>query len=265
MRSYRRAGESVTVKIVTDLHSATDALRREVTPSDVLLLLGDLVNVIDYTQMDGLLIDLYGHEAVKEVLELRMKGRFDQAGEVMRQRRDAMGVDVANEFRARLRAAYDEVAAALPASTYVIGGNIDPPEMLQAISSASVEMADGRAIEIDGMRVGFIGGGLPTPLRVAGEVDEEVFNEKVDALGSVDVLCSHVPPDLPELTWDILANRHERGSVRLLRYIREFQPRIAVFGHIHQPLVSSSHVGRTHLLNAGYFRRTERAVVLRRQ
>ena len=84
----------------------------------------------------------------------------------------------------------------------------------------------------------------------------------MDALGQVDVICSHVPPDLPELTYDTVARRRERGSARLLEYVREAQPQRVFFGHIHQPLLSSTHLGRTHLINAGYFRRTQRALPL---
>ena len=43
----------------------------------------------------------------------------------------------------------------------------------------------------------------------------EATRERIEALGPVDVVCSHVPPDIPELTYDVLARRHERGSARL--------------------------------------------------
>jgi Icc-related predicted phosphoesterase len=121
---------------------------------------------------------------------------------------------------------------------------------------------DGKVVELDGLRFGFVGGGLPTPLHIRGEIPEEEFNAKLAGLGPVDVLCSHVPPDLPELTYDVLAQRHERGSAGLLEYINEVQPRRALFGHIHQPLCSSTHLGRTHLLNVGYFRHSRRAITL---
>lgn len=250
-------------KLVADLHSATEALRREVSRDDVLLLLGDLVNVIDYTEMDGILVDVFGSEAVREVLDLRAQRRFDEARSVMLRRREGREAEVAEEFQRRLRRAYEEVLDSLPSRTYFIGGNVDSPAMLEELMRPGVEPADGKVIEIEGLRVGFVGGGLPTPLRVAGEIPEEEYNRKLDGLGDVDVVCSHVPPDVPELTYDILAGRHERGSSRLLEYVREVQPRRVLFGHIHQPLVSSMHVGRTQLLNVGYFRRTQKAVPLR--
>ena len=243
----------MAVKVVSDLHSGVDALVREVHSDDTLLLLGDLINIIDYGAMDGILVDVYGPEAVAEVVGLRAQRRFDEARVVMQRRREGQEEEVAQRFQILIREAYRRVAAVLPARTYLILGNVDSPGIaLEVLSEEAPEvvMADGKVIEIDGLRVGFVGGGLPTPLGVLG------------ALGHVDIVCSHVPPDLPELTYDTVARRRERGSASLLTYVRDFQPLRVFFGHIHQPLLSSTHLGRTHLLNAGYFRRTQRAIPL---
>jgi Icc-related predicted phosphoesterase len=252
------------IKIVSDLHSAVAALRREVTQDDTLLLLGDLINIIDYTAMDGILVDIFGAEAVQEVIELRAQKRFDEARVAMVKRREGMGADFATNFQSRVFTAYQEVMEALPDPTYLILGNVDAPGMIDQFLRPGIHLVDGKVIELEGLTIGFLGGGLPTPLRVAGEIPEEEYNAKVDALGYVDIVCSHVPPDIPELTFDTLARRHERGSARLLEYIKEVQPLRVYYGHIHQPLVSSTHVGRTHILNTGYFRRTGRALELMR-
>ena len=250
----------MAVKVVSDLHSATEALRRVVAPDDTLLLLGDLIKIIDYGSMDGILIDVFGVDAVREVVELRAERRFDEARALMARRREGREEELTRQFQTLIRSAYRQVGDVLPERAYVILGNVDTPHLAGEIERPGVEFVDGKVVEIEGQRVGFVGGGLPTPLGVAGEIAEEEYDAKLGALGPVDVLCSHVPPDIPELTYDVLATRHERGSAGLLAYIREFQPRRVWFGHIHQPLVSSMHLGRTHLLNAGYFRRTQRAM-----
>jgi Icc-related predicted phosphoesterase len=255
----------VAVKVVSDLHSGVEALAREVQPDDTLLLLGDLINVIDYGAMDGILVDVYGADAVAEVVTLRAQRRFDEARVVMQRRREGREEEVAARFQTLIREAYRRVAEALPRRTYVILGNVDSPGIATEVLSEyapGAELVDGAVLEIDGMRVGFVGGGLPTPLHVAGEVSEEEYDAKLGGLGRVDVVCSHVPPDLPELTYDTVARRRERGSASLLVYVRDFQPIRVFFGHIHQPLLSSTHMGRTHLMNAGYFRRTQRAIPL---
>jgi Icc-related predicted phosphoesterase len=253
----------VAVKVVSDLHSGVDALAREVHPDDTLLLLGDLINIIDYGAMDGILVEVYGPEAVAEVVELRAQRRFDEARVAMHRRRAGREEEIAARFQELIREAYRRVAAVLP--TYLILGNVDSPGIaLEVLTECApgVVLADGQVVEIEGLRVGFVGGGLPTPLGVAGEIAEEEYDAKLAALGAVDVVCSHVPPDLPELTYDTVARRRERGSAGLLTYVRDFQPLRVFFGHIHQPLLSSTHVGRTHLMNVGYFRRTQRAIPL---
>jgi hypothetical protein len=37
------------------------------------------------------------------------------------------------------------------------------------------------------------------------------------------------------------------------------QPQRAYFGHVHQPLLSTMHIGRTLCVNVGYFRATGKA------
>lgn len=255
----------MAVKVVSDLHSGVEALVREVHPDDTLLLLGDLINIIDYGAMDGILVDVYGSQAVAEVVELRAQRRFDEARVAMQRRREGREEEIAARFQELTREAYRRVAAVLPRRTYLILGNVDSPGIaLEVLTECApgVVLADGKVVDIEGLRVGFVGGGLPTPLGVAGEIAEEEYDAKLAALGEVDVICSHVPPDLPELTYDTVARRRERGSAGLLTYVRDYQPVRVFFGHIHQPLLSSTHVGRTHLMNAGYFRRTQRAVPL---
>ena len=247
---------------MSDLHGAAQALAGEVHPDDTLLLLGDLINVIDYGTKDGILVEIFGVDAVNEVIGLRAQKRFEEARSVMALRRKGREAEIAGKFQQAFHKAYRDVYAVLPHQTYVILGNVDSPAVAEELRPENVEMVDGKVIELAGMRIGFVGGGLPTPLKIAGEVPEEEYNAKLEGLGEVDVICSHVPPDIPELTYDVIAHRHERGSSRLLEYIREVQPRRAFFGHIHQPLCSSMHIGRTHLLNVGYFRRTRRAITL---
>lgn len=250
----------MAAKIVSDLHSGVEALAREVHEDDTLLLLGDLINVIDYGAMDGILVQVYGADAVAEVVRLRAERRFDEARALMRRRREGREEEVTARFQGLVGEAYREVAEVLPKRTYVILGNVDNPALAQQIFRPGIEHVDGKVVELEGLRVGFVGGGLPTPLAVAGEITEEEYDAKLRGLGPVDVVCSHVPPDLPELTYDTVAGRRERGSTALAAYIREVQPVRVFFGHIHQPLLSSTHLGRTHLVNAGYFRRTHRAI-----
>lgn len=251
----------MAVKIIVDLHGAVDAMRNEVCEWDTLLLLGDLINIIDYRDMQGVLVDVFGRDAVVEVVELRLQRRFDEAKTVMARRREGREAEVAAKWLDAVRHAYVEVFDALPERTLVILGNADSPSIIEELAPPNVEMVDGKVLELAGLRVGFVGGGLPTAMGIAGEITVEEFNAKLDAIADVDVLCSHMPPDIPALVTDTIAGR-SGGSAHMVEFIKRTQPQKVFFGHIHQPLVSSMHLGCTHLVNAGHFRRTHRALSL---
>ena len=251
----------MTVYLVSDLHGTPDALRKAVPEGSVLVLLGDLVNFLDYINMTGILTEVYPREAVEKVVALRTRGDVEEARAVMHERAAGRETEIRRDITERVNDQYEQVFAALPDPTYLILGNVDNPALVAEFvkHTPAVRYVDGRTVLLDGERFGFIGGALPTPLGVAGEVSPEEMASKVDGLGEVDVLCSHIPPAVPELCFDTRARKSERGSVDLLRYIEDVQPRRAYFGHVHQPLVSALHIGRTLCVNVGYFRATGRA------
>lgn len=251
----------VAIFVASDLHGAPDALNKAVPEGSTLLLLGDLINFIDYTSMSGILTEVFPLEAVEQVVRLRTSGRVEEARQVMRERARGREEAIRSAIAARVQEQYERVFAALPDPTYLILGNVDNPHVVTSLvkSSPFVRYVDGQVLLLEGERFGFVGGGLPTPLHIAGEVSEEEMRDKISSLGETDVVCSHIPPAVPELCFDTLARKRERGSEDLLRYIEEAQPRRAYFGHVHQPLLSSVRVGRTLCTNVGYFRATGRA------
>lgn len=251
----------MAIFVVSDLHGAPDALKKAVPEGATLLLLGDLINFIDYTSMSGILTDVFSVAAVEEVVRLRTAGHVEEAGKVMRERASGREELIRDEIVRRSKEQYAAVFAALPDPTYLILGNADNPRIVSEFVSANAAVieADTRVFTLEGERFGFVGGALPSPLHVPGEITEEEMRNKVEMLGEVDVLCSHIPPAVPELCFDTLAGKAERGSHDLLRYIEDIQPRRAYFGHVHQPLLSSMHIGRTLCVNVGYFRSTRRA------
>jgi Icc-related predicted phosphoesterase len=249
------------IYVVSDLHGAQDDLRKAVPEGSTLLLLGDLINFLDYISMSGILTEVFSIEAVQEVVRLRTAGRIEEARKVMHERSVGREDEIRSEIQKRVLAQYEEIFQALPDPTYLILGNVDNPALAHRFAGEreGVHEPDGGIVVLEGERFGFVGGALPTPLHVAGEITEEEMQAKVDGLGEVDVLCSHIPPAIPELCYDTLATKSERGSEDLLRYIEDVQPRRAYFGHIHQPLTSVLRVGRTLCVNVGYFRATKRA------
>ncbi len=139
---------------------------------------------------------------------------------------------------------------------YLTYGNVDMPAAVGAAPAAGHHVLDGQRATLGGWTFGFVGGGLCSAYRTPNEIDEDAFAAKVAAIGEVDVLCSHIPPAVPQLLYDTVARRVERGSEALRRHIEATQPRYALFGHVHQPLADRVRIGRTECINVGHFRAT---------
>ena len=244
------------VHVVSDVHGRVDALARAIDGADALVCLGDLLLFIDYADHGaGVLGELFGADAVGRFVELRTARRFEEAREFTRSLW-ARVPDRDATIRAAIREQYAEIFAVMPTPAYITYGNVDVPPLWPDFAREGVHVHDGTTVELDGWRFGFVGGGLPSPLRTPYEIPEPEYAAKVAAVGEVDVLCSHIPPAVPELTYDVVARRFERGSAALLDAIRTTQPRYALFGHVHQPLQRRLRIGRTECVNVGHFRST---------
>jgi Icc-related predicted phosphoesterase len=248
------------VHVVSDVHGNAEALARAGDGADALLCLGDLVLFIDYADHSrGIFPDLFGAENASRIVELRNARRFAEAREFSRElwaRATAGGADRAQLMRDAVRRQYAELFAAFPDPTYATYGNVDLPFLWPEFERDGVTVLDGRTVELGGRTFGFVGGGLPTPMHTPYEVAEEEYAAKVAAVGEVDVLCCHIPPAVPELTYDVVARRFERGSEAILDAIHRTGPRYVLFGHVHQPLAARLRIDRTECVNVGHFRST---------
>jgi Icc-related predicted phosphoesterase len=132
------------------------------------------------------------------------------------------------------------------------------PQLWSEYAGPGTTVLDGERVEIGGWVFGFVGGGLRTPMRTPYEIDDEEYAAKIEAVGEVDVLCTHIPPEVPELVYDTVARRFERGSRAVLEAVRRTRPRYSLFGHVHQPLARRMRIGATECVNVGHFARTGR-------
>ncbi len=258
--------------VVSDVHGNDRALARAADGADGLLVLGDLLEFVDYRNPElGILGDLLGPEVTATFTRLRATGersaiielleeqwsRFDDPGQVVH---EAVSEHYARTFG---------VLGALDVPVWAIPGNVDMPALWP--DTDGVSAADGTVPVIDGLRIGFVGGvplPLGIPVRRSGPwrphfVTDERFDAAVSALGPVDVLCSHAPPAVPDLAYDVVARRREGASPALRSRIDADRPSHALFGHVHQPLSARARVGRTECVNVGHFRLTEQPYVLR--
>jgi Icc-related predicted phosphoesterase len=251
------------VHVVSDVHGRHEALRRAAEGADAFFCLGDLLLFIDYyNHAEGIFPDLFGAEAASEFIALRTAQRFEDASAMSKRLWAGLGGDPAARLEAAVSRQYAQLFAALPAPSYLTYGNVDIPRLWDAHLRPGQRVLDGERVELDGWSFGFVGGGLRSPYRTPNELADEVYAAKVEAVGAVDVLCAHIPPDVPELLYDTVARRMERGSQALLDAVRRSRPRYLLFGHVHQPLQRKLRIGDTECINVGHFRATGRPFAL---
>ncbi|MGW2302091.1 metallophosphoesterase family protein [Streptomyces sp. NPDC001809] len=251
------------VHVVSDVHGNAGDLARAGDGADALICLGDLVLFLDYADHSrGIFPDLFGVENADRLVELRTARRFDEARDLGRRLWAELDVDRETAIEAAVRRQYADLFAAFPTPTYATYGNVDIPRFWPEFARPGTTVLDGERVELGGLVFGFVGGGLRTPMRTPYEISDEEYAAKVEALGEVDVLCSHIPPDVPDLTYDTVARRFERGSRALLDAIRRTRPRYALFGHVHQPLARRMRIASTECVNVGHFASTGRPFAL---
>lgn len=248
------------MRLVADVHGATAALARVAAMGGPLLILGDLINFIDYRTNEGIVTDVSGKEFTDEMVRLRTAGESAAAARLWR----SFSAGREQELRARydrlIEDAYVEICAALEhvETAYVTFGNVDRPDLLRKHLPGPARFVDGEVVEIEGARVGFAGGGIVS-IGTAGEVTEADMAAKLDRLGPVDILCTHVPPSIPALATDVVAGR-TKGSGAVLDYLDRHRPPYHYFGDVHQGRATSWRHGPTYCVNVGYFRATGRAI-----
>jgi Icc-related predicted phosphoesterase len=251
------------VNVVSDVHGRADALRGAGDGAQALVCLGDLLLFVDYADHGrGIFPELFGAQAAAELIALRTAQRFDEARAMSARLWAGLDGDPRQHIDAAVSRQYAELFAAMPTPAYLTYGNVDVPRLWDEHLRPGQQVLDGQRAEIGGWSFGFVGGGLRSIYRTPYELDDDVFAAKVAAVGEVDVLCAHIPPAVPELLFDTVARRMERGSEALLAAIRETQPRYALFGHVHQPLASRLRIGATECVNVGHFRATGRPFAL---
>jgi Icc-related predicted phosphoesterase len=245
--------------IVSDVHGATEALRRVASMGEPLLVLGDLINYIDYRSNEGIVADVSGKELVDEFVRIRGADGHEAASELWHRHWAGREDELRERYRTVTEAAYQDVCDALRGcEAYVTYGNVDRPKMLADNLPEGSRFMDGEVVKIGGVRVGFAGGGV-MKIDTPGEITESEMAAKLANLGPVDVLATHVPPAVPELACDVIGGR-EKGSRAILEYIERTQPSVHYFGDIHQPRATTWRLGSTTCINAGYFRATGRAI-----
>ncbi len=247
------------IRIISDVHGAATALQRVTAQPGLLLILGDLINFIDYRDNSGIVADVAGRSFVADVVRARARRDFAGARELWRAHREGREDELRAHYAAAIDAAYAEICAPLDGVEAVLTyGNVDNVDVMLRYLPESAKFIEAGTITVSGQTFGIVGGGVPT-INSPGELSNKEMATRLDSIGPVDVLCTHVAPDVGPLATDVLGGL-AKGSVAVRAYLERHQPEYHYFGDIHQPQAVSWKFGKTRCINVGYFRATGRVV-----
>jgi uncharacterized protein len=164
----------------------------------------------------------------------------------------------------------DERLASTSTRAYVMAGNDDPWLIDDALEgSDSVQLCDDRIVEVEGHEMISSSYANPTPWNSPRELDEEQLYRRINELARQleapqrAIFNLHVPPydsgldTANQLNPDLTrVMKHGEpvdipvGSHAVRQLIEEYQPLVALHGHIHESR-GAARIGRTLALNSG--------------
>lgn len=256
------------ISFVSDVHGNIDGLAAVARDAEMLVVLGDLLDYVDYHDPSaGILGEVFGEHRVREFTVLRSAGDFP-ALHRLNTELWATVADPVGTLEAVVERRYRQVLQALSLAAtapLLILGNTDVADSWRRVAQDSIPDLDGRVVELAGRRLGFVSGGASSlagrpatdsskPWRPLVRPIED-YLASVAAIGAVDVLCSHLPPRLAAVRYDTVPARLEMFGPGLLESIDTHRPLLSVFGHVHQPLTDRLRRGRTECVNVGHFAR----------
>lgn len=165
----------------------------------------------------------------------------------------------------------DERLAGTGVRCYIMGGNDDPPLVLEVLEGANiVRNPEEHIVQLDDYsEMISCGWSNPTPWHTPREYTEEELGKRIDALMTQVkrpeslVMNLHVPPfesgldDAPELDSSLKVQTSMGqtrfkpvGSTAVRRAIERYQPLVGLHGHVHEAHASCK-IGRTVCINPG--------------
>jgi uncharacterized protein len=169
----------------------------------------------------------------------------------------------------RWMAMADERLGGTGIRVFVCPGNDDQLEVDEVVANAkTVELGEGRVIDINGFQLASSGWANRTPWDTYREEDEDVLLERIERMlkdvttdPEHTIFSLHCPPyntgldEAPQLTADMSLKDAGRatvpvGSTAVRTVIERHQPALALHGHIHEAR-GTHRLGKTLCINPG--------------
>jgi uncharacterized protein len=187
------------------------------------------------------LSDLHGNESIIDLIADEITG-----ADLM-----VLSGDITHFGGKRQAAQLVEHILRLNEHTVAVPGNCDRSGVAEYLEHVGVSV-DGSIREINGFRVGGLGGSLPAPAPTPTVYEENEFADRFDKLleeyGSPDIAVIHQPPADSKLD-RILSGVHV-GSQTVRRFIERSGAIACLTGHIHESW-GTEMIGETLLVNPG--------------
>jgi Icc-related predicted phosphoesterase len=248
---------------ISDVHYQLDHLNSLPKNKGPVVILGDLINWIDYRDGQGIAMDVFGKDNVKKLVNLRKEHRFDERKSLWNELYQSDPDKISKKMQDAILKQYEDVFGVLKNyEVWFIPGNVDDVNIMNTYTSNSIKNVDGLIMEYNNKKIGFAGGGVPTPINARGEIDEDTFSKTLSTLKEAEIICTHAPPLVDELVTDVITNKIEQGWLSLKDFIEKHQPQFSLFGDVHQPQASNWVIKTTKCINVGYFRATNQYIEL---
>ena len=167
---------------ISDVHHQLEFLKLLPKKNEPVVILGDLINWIDYRNGDGIAKEVFGLENVQKLINLRKEHRFEERKDLWKSLYSNDPEVIMKNMRDAIENQYEEVFKILKKyHVWFIPGNVDDVEIMNSYTSSTIKNVDGLLIEHQGTKLGFAGGGVPTPINARGEISEIEFSKKHQA------------------------------------------------------------------------------------
>ncbi len=159
------------VTFVSDIHGNVEALARVAAQAELLVVLGDLLDYVDYHDPgNGILGQVFGVDRVLEFTALRSAHDFA----ALRTLNETLWAGVADPLGTLtdvVSQRYRQIAAVLTGPTLLTLGNVDVLDIWRQVAGDDLPCLDGEVVELGGYRFGFVGGGSARPGRAVRPTD----------------------------------------------------------------------------------------------
>lgn len=132
----------------------------------------------------------------------------------------------------------------------MVPGNAESIDELRAAAPDTAHVLHGEGARIGGLTLFGLGYGIPvTPFGDwSCDMDDAAAEALLAGCSQADVLVTHSPP---KGLGDVTSDGKSIGSVAIRAAIERIQPRLALFGHVHDSWGTDGPIGATRCVNLG--------------